>query len=143
MFSVSDLLFSDASVVLFGATLLLFGAALTISVLLKQNSKLFDKLASLLIVIFLLFLGMMALDLFAAREAFTFDIYKDFSASLATHRLLIIQLPFVLLASAIITLYVYGEKVADNHAREYRFAILVSVWTSFLIFILIGFESML
>lgn len=142
MFSISNLLFSDLSVVLFGATMLIFGTALTLSLLLRQNPKLYDKLAAALVIIFILLLGMITLDLFGAREVFTFESYKDFSASLATHRLLIIQLPFVLLASSIITLYVYGEKIVDNHAREYRYAAMASIWISFLIFILIGFESL-
>lgn len=143
MFSIAGFLFSDANVVLFGAVLFLFGAALCLSLILKQKPQFFDELAALLVVIFILLLGMMSLDLFGARTAFTIGTFADLSALLSTHRLLIIQLPFVLLASAIITLYVYGEKIVDDHAREYRYATMVSVWSSFLIFLLIGFESML
>lgn len=142
MFSISNFLFSDLSVVLFGTTMLFFGAAITLSLLLKQNPRLHDKLAAALVIIFILLLGMITLDLFGAREVFTFESYKNFSASLATHRLLIIQLPFVLIAGSIITLYVYGEKIVEDHAREYRYATTASIWISFLIFILIGFESL-
>jgi hypothetical protein len=128
---------------LFGASLFLFGAGLCLSLILKQKPQFFDELAALLVVIFLLLVAMMSLDLFGARSAFTIGSFSDFSALLSTHRLLIIQLPFVLLASAIITLYVYGEKIVDDHAKDYRYATMVSIWSSFFIFLLIGFESMI
>jgi hypothetical protein len=143
MFEVAGLLFSDASVVLFGTVLLVFGAILCLSILIKQKPELVRAFIVLLIILFLLLLGIVSLDLFGSREVYAFGEYSNFSELLSTHRLLIIQLPFVLLASAIITLVVYGKKIEDDHAKEYRYAIIASVWTTFLTFLLIGLESML
>jgi len=143
MFDLAGLLFSDASVVLFGAVLLVFGATLCLTLLLKQKPELVRVLIVLLVILFLLLLGMVSLDLFGERNVYALGEYSNFSELLSTHRLLIIQLPFVLLASAIITLVVYGKKIADDHAKEYRYATVAAVWISFFTFLLIGLESML
>jgi len=143
MFDVANLLFSDASVVLFGAVLLVFGATLCLTILLKQKPELVRALIVLLVILFLLLLGMVSLDLFGGRSVYALGEYSNFSELLSTHRLLIIQLPFVLLASAIITLIVYAKKIADDHAKEYRYATVAAVWISFFTFLLIGLESML
>jgi len=143
MFDLAGLLFSDASVVLFGAVLLVFGATLCLTLLLKQKPELVRVLIVLLVILFFLLLGMVSLDLFGERNVYALGEYSNFSELLSTHRLLIIQLPFVLLASAIITLVVYGKKIADDHAKEYRYATVAAVWISFFTFLLIGLESML
>ncbi|MBI2475079.1 hypothetical protein HYV69_01505 [Candidatus Uhrbacteria bacterium] len=143
MFDIASLLFSDSSVVLFGATLFVFGAILCLTLLLKQNPKPVRTLIVLLIILFFLLLGMVSLDLFGRRTVYAFENYASFSELLSTHRLLIIQLPFVLIVSSIVTLIVYGEKIANDHAKEYRYAIIASVWITFLTFLLIGLESML
>jgi len=143
MLDIASLLFSDASVVLFGAVLFVFGATLCLTILLKQKPELVRALIVLLVILFLFLLGMVSLDLFGSREVYALGEYSNFSEILSTHRLLIIQLPFVLLASAIITLVVYGKKIVDDHAKEYRYAIIAAVWISFFTFLLIGLESML
>ena len=143
MFDLAGLLFSDSSVVLFGATLFIFGAILCLTFLLKQKPELVRVLIVLLVILFLLLLGMVSLDLFGERNVYALGEYSNFSELLSTHRLLIIQLPFVLLASAIITLVVYGKKIADDHAKEYCYATVAAVWISFFTFLLIGLESML
>ncbi len=143
MFSIAGLLFSDSSVVLFGAVLLVFGAVLCLTILVKQKPELVKALIVLLAILFFLLLGMVCLDLFGGRGVYALGEYSSFSELLSTHRLLIIQLPFVLLASAIITLVVYGKKITDSHAKEYLNASIASVWLSFFVFLLIGFESMI
>lgn len=134
--------FSDAGLVLFGVSLLLFGAILTLTVLLKRNPSLSLPLAGLIKVQLLLLLGIVVLDLWGGRVAATTAELSDLSSALAAHRYLIIQLPFLLLVAAASTLFVYGEKIVERHAKHYFAACVVSIWLSFATILLIGIESM-
>lgn len=135
--------FSDAGLILFGLVLLLFGAVLVLTVLLKQKPELVSTLVCLLCVEFLLLFGIVAMDLSGVGTVSVLGPFADLSALLSTHRWLIIQLPFILLASAIITLLTYGKTIVDRYARSYYLLSLISIWLSFGSIILIGFESML
>lgn len=134
--------FSDAGLVLFGVSLLLFGAILTLTILLKHNPSLSLPLAGLIKVQLLLLLGIVVLDLWGGRVAATTAELSDLSSALAAHRYLIIQLPFLLLVAAASTLFVYGEKIVERHAKHYYAASLLSIWLSFATILLIGIESM-
>lgn len=134
--------FLDAGLVLFGVSLLLFGAMLTLSILLKRNPSLALVLAGLVKIQLLLLLGIVVLDLWGGRPSATIAGLSDFSSSLAEHRYLIIQLPFLLLSASATTLFVYGEKIVERHAKHYFVASVISIWLSFAIILLIGFESM-
>lgn len=134
--------FSDAGLVLFGVSLLLFGAILTLTILLKRNPSLSLPLAGLLKVQLLLLLGIVVLDLWGGRVTATTAELSDLSSVLAAHRYLLIQLPFLLLIVAATTLFVYGEKIVERHAKHYFAACLVSIWLAFGTIVLIGVESM-
>ena len=134
--------FSDGGMVLFGIVLFLFGAILTLTILIKRHPNLFLALAGLLKVQLLLLLGIVVLDLSNASSASTTASLADLSAVLATHRFLIVQLPFLLLACAAVTLAVYRERIAEQHAHQYYLLTTISIWVSFAVLLLIGFESM-
>lgn len=134
--------FVDAGQVLFGISLFLFGTILTLTLLLKRCPTVAHALAGLIKIQIFLLLGIIALDLWVGRAIATTWEIVDLSSSLATHRYLIIQLPFLLLLTASTTLFVYGEKIVERHAKHYLTACLISIWLSFAAIILIGFESM-
>ncbi len=133
---------SDAGLVLFGTMLVLFGATLMVSVLLKKRSSLFRVLTILISVLLCLWIGMISLDFSGVTANAAFGQFADFSAMLSTHRFLLVPIPFFLLLSSLVSLIVYGEKIADRHADVYRHAVIASVWISFTVILFIGFESM-
>lgn len=135
--------FSDVGLVLFGMVLLVFGAILVFSFFLKQNPDWYLILTALLCMEFILLLGVVSLDLAGAGTISVVESFADLSELLSTHRWLVMQLPFILLATAIINLLTFGKTIVDRHAQIYYFATLISIWLSFASLLLIGFESML
>lgn len=135
--------FFDAGLILFGLVLLLFGAILVLALLIKHKPELVYTLVCLLCVQVLLLLGIVAIDLSGVGTVSVLGQFADLSELLSTHRWLIIQLPFILLLSSIITLMTYGKTIVDRHARTFYLATMISIWLSFGSIILIGFESML
>lgn len=134
--------FQDSGLVLFGLLLSCFGAIVALCVLLRSNPALSWILRSLLIIALLLFLGIISIDLFIARPFFAMGEYADLSSMFASHRVLIIQLPIVLLLSAIVSLFVYGEKISEKHACVYRQTLFVSIGASLLSVLLLAIESL-
>lgn len=134
---------SDAGLILFGVLLLLYGAIITLTFLLKMKPELFLTLAGLLKIQILLLLGIVALDLSGVEPISASASFPELSAALATHRWLIIQLPFILLLTSVITLLVYRERIVERHARHYYLATMFSILLSFATILLIGFESMI
>jgi hypothetical protein len=135
--------FSDAGLILFGLVLLLFGATLVLTWLLKHKPELVHTLVCLLCIEFLLLLGIVSIDLSGIGTLRVLGPFAQLSELLSTHRWLVIQLPFILLVTSIITLLTYGKTIVDRHARTYFLAAMISIWLSFGSIILIGFESML
>lgn len=135
--------FADSGLVLFGILLLISGAILTLSLLLKLKSELVSLLVSLLCIEWLLLFGMIGMDLSGTTTLNVLGPFAHLSELLSTHRYLIIQLPFVLILTAIITLLTYGKTITDRHARTYYLVTMFSIWLSFGSMVLIGFESML
>lgn len=135
--------FSDAGMVLFGILILLFGSILTISLLTKSKPELISTLVCLLSIEFLLLLGIVCLDLTGVQTLSALGPFADLSELLSTHRWLIIQAPFLLLASALVSLVTYGKEIVERHAHAYFRLTMISIWLSFLLIVLIGFESML
>ncbi len=134
--------FSDAGLVLFGLLIFFFGVVLTLTLLLKMKPELYMVLLGFLKIQILLLLGIVVLDLFGSQGVAAYAPYEDLSAALSTHRWLIIQLPFILLLSAAVTLAVYRERLVEKHARQYYLATIFSIYLSFATILLIGFESM-
>lgn len=134
---------SDAGLILFGIMLLLYGAILALTVILKKKSESVHTLVCLLCVEFLLLLGIVAIDLSGITTLNVLGPFARLSELLSTHRYLLIQLPFILIATSIITLLTYGKTIVDHHARTYYLAATISIWLSFGSIVLIGFESML
>ncbi len=135
--------FSDAGLILFGLMLLLFGAILVLTLLLKHKPELVHTLVCLLCIEFLLLFGIVSMDLSGVGTISVLGPFAELSALLSTHRWLIIQLPFILLLSSVITLLTYGKNIVDHHARTFYLATMISIWLSFGSILLIGFESML
>ncbi len=135
--------FSDAGMLLFGLMLLLFGAVLVLTLLLKHKPELVHALVCLLCIEVLVLLGIVGMDLSGVKTLNVLGPFAELSELLSTHRWLIVQLPFILLVSSIITLLTYGKTIVDRHARTYYLAVMISIWLSFGSMILIGFESML
>ncbi|MBM5789954.1 hypothetical protein FJZ23_02615 [Candidatus Parcubacteria bacterium] len=133
---------ADAGLVLFGVTLLFVGATLTLTILLRRDPKLVWPLVGLLTIQIMLLIGMIVLDVWGAREMATLGAVSDLSTALATHRYLLIQLPFLLMVVAETTLIVYGEQIVERHARPYYLATILSVWLAFAALVAIGMESM-
>ncbi|MBI5370187.1 hypothetical protein HZA85_03305 [Candidatus Uhrbacteria bacterium] len=135
--------FSDAGLVLFGVLLFLYGAVMTTTIQLKSKPTLFRPLVVLLSIQFMLLLGIVAIDLSGIETLRVLGPFAQLSELLSTHRWLIIQLPFILIAVSIISLMTYGERLVEKHAQTYFISTMVSIWLSFAVIVLIGFESML
>ncbi|MEK7615261.1 MAG: hypothetical protein AAB431_02665 [Patescibacteria group bacterium] len=141
--SLIGALMAQAGPVLFGTMLVLFGGALVISLLLKTSPKLFHLLVAFICILLCLWIGVISLDLAGASANATIGSLAQVSALLSIHRVLLVPIPFFLLLNALITLLVYGEKISDRHAQTYRHSVILSVWVSFILILLIGFESLI
>lgn len=135
--------FADAGMILFGLLLFLYGAVFVLTILLKKNPDLYRALIGLLSVLLFLLLGIVSLDLSGVTTSATTGSFASWSSQLSSHRWLIIQLPFLLIVSAITSLLVYGQKIIDRHARTYYLLTFCSILISLLVILLIGFESMI
>jgi len=133
----------DAGIILIGLLLFLFGVVLVLSLLLKSNPKLFPALIAGSVGILLLLLSIVIIDLSGDRTVSVLGEFTDLSELLASHRYLLIQLPFILLSTAVVILFVYGKNIADKHASIYRRSVTVSLWLSFACVLLIALESMI
>ena len=141
--SVLSLALSDSGLILFAALLVFFGLAMGFVFVLKSNKMIYRVLIGTLSIIFLLLVGIVALDAFGASGAyFTFAETKQLSDTFSTHRWLIIQLPILLSISSILILLTYRDRIADAHAVDYRRVVQVSTCVSFLSVLLIALESL-
>ncbi|MBI4438229.1 hypothetical protein HY631_04750 [Candidatus Uhrbacteria bacterium] len=142
--NVSPLQAISPGIVLFTATLVLFGSAVTLSFLIGSKPSVVKALSLLLLVILFLFLGMVAIEFSAAATpSYTFGEFASLSEALSTHRWLLFQLPILLTLTSLMTLQVYGERIAERHAVTYRAALIVSIAVSFAALLAIAFESMI
>ncbi len=135
--------FADAGMVLFGLLLMVYGAILVLTILIKLKPMLALALAGLLKIQMLILLGIVALDFSGVEKVSTFVPFAELSSALSTHRWLLIQLPFILLLCATITLLVYQDRIVERHARSYYILTILSIYLSFATILLIGFESMI
>ncbi len=138
-----QLVFLDAGIMLFGLLMCLYGGSLTVTLLLKRQPGLYRVLVVLLTIQLFLLLGIIALDLGGVTTTSTYGAFESLSSALSTHRWLIIQLPVFLMCSSIISLLVFGEKLADRHSTHYRWMTMSSIWIAFFVIVLIGLESMI
>jgi uncharacterized membrane protein YidH (DUF202 family) len=128
---------------LFGLVLVLFGAAVAQVFLLKNHSHISTSLVAILLVIFISLLGILTFDLAGTGGSlYTLESISSLSELMSTHRWLLIQVPLILVPTAIVCLLVYKERLGDSHAKEYRWAIIISILVSFASLLIIGFESM-
>ena len=140
--SLMGAILPDAGIILLGILLFLFGVILVLSLLLNSHPQLYRALTGGIIGLIFVLLCIVAIDLSGVRTLFVLDEFAKLSELLSSHRYLLIQLPFILLTTAVILLLVYGEKLADKHAVIYKQSVAFSLWFSFASIILIALESM-
>ena len=134
----------DPGVILFGFLLALFSSALTLTFLLKDKRSLYAPLMMILIVIEFLFVVIIFLD-FAnvSKISYSFEEVRGLSDLFATHRLLLFQLPVLLITTAIATLLVYRENILEKQSHYYYSTLILSVVISFVCIVVIAFESLI
>ncbi|MBI4591831.1 hypothetical protein HY733_00040 [Candidatus Uhrbacteria bacterium] len=129
---------------LFGLTVLLFGSAFTLSLLIGSKAQVVPPLIGVLTVIVFLLLGTVAIEFSrAATPSYTFGLFASLAEALSTHRWLLFQLPLVLTITSLFILFVYGEAIAERHARLYRSVVMLCLAISFASLVAIIFESLL
>ena len=134
----------DPGQLLFGIILILFGSAIALAFLLPTTSKVYKPLLIILSVIEVLFVGIIFIDLAGVQGTFYLQgVVAELSASLATHRFLIVQAPFFLLLTSILILLAYKERIQEKHAKNYRAILIVSIVVSFLSTLSIACESLI
>ena len=138
-----QLVFLNAGILLFGLLIFLYGASLTLTLLLKRQPDLYRVLSGVLMIQLFLLIGVVMLDLFGVTSSSTYGEFASLSLAFSTHRWLLIQLPFLLLTSSIISLLVFREKLSDRPSTSYRWLTIGSVWFSAFFILLIGLESMM
>jgi hypothetical protein len=133
----------DPGVFLFGVLLVLFGMVLPMVVLLNKEPFLSRPIAGLLIIIECVLIGVLSLELMGTTGGhFTTDTFKQASTMFQTHRWMLFQIPLLLTAVAAGLLILYREAITEDHARDYRMVVVVSVFTGFASIIAIAFESL-
>ena len=127
---------------LFGMILILFGSGLTLSLLLKIRPNLFHALLAVLAIIELLFAGLITLDFAGVGgDYYVLGSLAELSETLSTHRWLLIQLPIVLIMTALLVLSAYKDRIAEAHAKHYRWLVITCVFVSFLATAIMALES--
>lgn len=141
--SVLSMALSNSGFILFGALLILFGLVLGLVFVLHSNHHIYRTLVGGFTVIFLLLIGILALDLTGASGSYyTFEETRELSELFSTHRWLIIQLPILLTVSSIGILLTYKERISDPYAKEYRRIVQFSTCISLFTILLIALESL-
>ncbi|HBK34500.1 MAG: hypothetical protein UU08_C0008G0033 [Candidatus Uhrbacteria bacterium GW2011_GWE2_40_58] len=145
MFSFLDLLsLIDPGLILFGLVMILFGAVLPLVFLLKICPKIYRILLILLCLIEFLFIGILWIDLAGVQGTFYLQgAVAELSASLSTHRFLIVQAPLFLLPSSILILLAYKDRIQENHAKWYRVTLIAMILVSFVSTLSIACESLI
>lgn len=118
----------DPYLVLYAAMLLLFGAAFVMTVLLKRHALLGWPLTGVVATLDFLFLGLLVLDLIRLYAA-------DVRPETLAYRWVLYPAAILLLESSALVLWVYGEHAGADHAKEYRWAVLIGIIGSFAAFL--------
>lgn len=125
----------DPYLVLYAAMLLLFGGAFVMTVLLKHHAVLGWPLTGIVATLSFLFLGLLALDL---TRVYTVDLQPETLA----YRWVLYPAAILLLATSAIALWVYGEHTGADHAKEYRWAVLIGIIGGFAAFVGIALQPL-
>lgn len=125
----------DPYLVLYAATLLLFGAAFVMTLLLKRHAFLGWPLTGVVATLASLILGLLVLDLVRVYAA-------DLRPETLAYRWVLYPAAILLLATSAIALWVYGDHTGADHAKEYRWAVLIGIIGGFAAFFGIALQPL-
>lgn len=134
----------EPGTLLFGILLMVMTAAVVLAWVAPSLKSATPYLMATLILTEILLLGILAFD-FAntVNHVFVDQAIKALSDTLATHRWLIIQLPLLLIPLSCILLATTKDHLNEKHAKTYLRAMQAATTLSFMVLILIGWESLL
>lgn len=139
-----QIFFHEPGAILFGCLLMFMSATLVLVFLVKQASFIVDILLGFLILIHVTLDGILAFDLFGnVTRVYTDTSNGMMSELFSTHRWLLIQIPILFTLIAIILSLVCRKHIKESHAKEYVFIMQFCVLMSFLVVLVIGYESLI
>lgn len=139
-----QIFFHEPGALLFGCLLMLMSATLVLAFLVKQAHSAIHWLLGFLLLIHLTLDGILAFDLVGTvTHVYTNTSGDTMSELFSTHRWLLIQIPILFTAIALILAWVCRNDLKESHAKEYVFAMQFCVLISFLTILVIGYESLI
>lgn len=134
----------DFQMILLAAAAMALTVAATLSLLVRRRPAISTALFAALGIAFAMSAAAMGYDVAGPeRVVVVTEASRALSLLAATHRRLLVLLPFVLSGTSLLILSVYHERIAEKHARDYRNAVSFCAGFALIATIVVLIESVI